>query len=291
MRRLTVNSLVLVALGALAALRAPPAAAQTGPADLAKDAAEVGIVFLGDAGNGDDMQYAVGRAMAAWCATHRCDVVAYLGDNFYPTGVRSSHDRQWQNKFELPYADVRVPFRPILGNHDYYGHQRAELVYRSERWWMPARFYHYELGAGIATMVGIDTQRFSRTQAGRLSAVLATPNRGWTVVYGHFPVYSYGAHGGPDKLRATLEPMLTGHARFYLCGHDHDQQVIEAPDGVTYVVSGGGGAETRGVEGGPGAVFTREGRGFGYLSLTATTATLRMLDENGVVLFEKVYPR
>ena len=278
-------------LGAVvAALLGPfPAVAATGPADLARDAGEVGIVFLGDAGNGDDAQYAVGRAIGAWCGQHRCDVVAYLGDNFYPKGVRSAHDRQWQTKFEAPYADLHLPFRPILGNHDYYGRQQAQLVYRSERWWMPARFYHYEVGAGLATMIGIDTQRFSPEQAGRLQAVLADSKSPWTIVYGHFPVYSYGMHHGPAKLRAKLEPLLAGHAAFYLCGHEHDQQVIEAPDGVTYVVSGGGGAETRSVEEGPGAVYTREGHGFGYLSLNATSATLRMLDENGVVLFEKVY--
>lgn len=272
-------------------LLAGVASATTGPADLAMTADEVGILFLGDAGNGDEAQYAVARAMEAWCTDHRCDVVAYLGDNFYPVGVRSTDDPQWQTKFEQPYANLRLPFRPVLGNHDYYGHQQAQLKYRSDRWWMPARFYHYEVGAGIVRMVGIDTQRFSGSQVDQLRQAIETPTTAWTVVYGHYPVYSYGAHGGTAKLEKKLEPVLAGHAAFYLCGHEHDQQVIEAPDGVVHIVSGGGGAETREVQDGPGALYSREGHGFGHLTLTATAATVRMFDENGAVLFEKTWTR
>ena len=73
----------------------------------------------------------------------------------------ASRNPQWQTKFEQPYANLRLPFRPVLGNHDYYGHQQAQLKYRSDRWRMPARFYHYEVGAGIVRSVCSATQRRS----------------------------------------------------------------------------------------------------------------------------------
>jgi hypothetical protein len=74
-------------------------------------------------------QRAVAAAMGDVCARRGCDLILYLGDNFYPTGVTSTTDAQWTTKFEDVYVapSLAVPFWPVLGNHDY------GLVYDASR--------------------------------------------------------------------------------------------------------------------------------------------------------------
>src|SRR5206468_4319411 len=78
------------------------------------------FVALGDTGKGNDVQFAVGRAMADVCtARGGCVLALLLGDILYPGGADSATDPQWQKKFEEPYAPVPFPFYGALGNHDY----------------------------------------------------------------------------------------------------------------------------------------------------------------------------
>ncbi|MGH8370725.1 MAG: metallophosphoesterase, partial [Gammaproteobacteria bacterium] len=56
----------------------------------------VQFVAFGDAGTGTARQAALGRAMARVCADRGCDLALELGDNFYPRGVLSSDDPQFQ---------------------------------------------------------------------------------------------------------------------------------------------------------------------------------------------------
>ena len=106
----------------------------------------VHFIALGDTGEGNLEQYAVADVMAQVCADQGCDFVLLLGDNIYDTGVEALDDLQWQNKFELPYADLDLPFYAVLGNHDYgnaVDEERAnfQVAYSdlSEKWRMPGR--------------------------------------------------------------------------------------------------------------------------------------------------------
>src|SRR5688572_25019386 len=51
---------------------------------------EVRFVALGDAGEGNENQAAVGQMIATVCEERGCDFALYLGDNFYDTGVDSA---------------------------------------------------------------------------------------------------------------------------------------------------------------------------------------------------------
>lgn len=122
----------------------------------------VRFVAFGDAGQatqgGPAAQTAVGDAMAAVCAERGCDFALEFGDNFYLSGVTSTADAQWQSKFELPYANLKVPVFATLGNHDNSQgpgegsansrgnfqvgyHTAAENT--SKKWNMPARYYRF----------------------------------------------------------------------------------------------------------------------------------------------------
>lgn len=122
----------------------------------------VRFVAFGDAGQasqaGPTAQTAVGNAMAEVCAERGCDLALEFGDNFYLSGVQSTTDTQWQDKFENPYANLKVPVFATLGNHDNSNsagegsnnargdiqvayHSAAENVNR--KWNMPARYYRF----------------------------------------------------------------------------------------------------------------------------------------------------
>src|SRR5882672_10644893 len=67
------------------------------------------------------------------------------GDNFYPDGVKTVDDKQWQTSFEKVYtADgLQCPWYVVLGNHDYHSNPQAEVEYSktNKRWQMPSRYY------------------------------------------------------------------------------------------------------------------------------------------------------
>jgi tartrate-resistant acid phosphatase type 5 len=53
-------------------------------------------------------------------------------------------------------------------------------------------------------------------------------------------------HGNNTNLFKSLKPILeAGHIDLYLTGHDHDYERFAPVNGVTYIVSGGGGASLR----------------------------------------------
>ncbi len=258
------------------------------------------VVLLGDAGKGNDGQRSVAAAVAGWCAARPCDLVAYLGDNLYPDGAKTADDPIFAEKFELPWAPVNLPFYVALGNHDHYGDPDAEIAYAktSTKWIQPAR--HYAFSKGLADFFVVDTGKgedgeIPPEQLGWLASGLAASTAAWRVVYGHHPIHSSGLHGTAKLMVETVEPVLqAGKADFYLCGHDHDLEVIDSEKRPVEIVSGGG-ASTREVN--PpvaGSVYLASSVGFGYLVLGAESATLTMVEvsaSGSKAAFERTWTR
>ncbi len=112
---------------------------------------ELDFLAVGCTGSGDANQSRVAQAMEQECVRKRPDAVLYLGDNFYPHGVSSPDDPQWQSKFENMFSGPclsATKFYAIPGNHDYAGSVAAQIQYTAmqNRWVMPARFYRLEWG-------------------------------------------------------------------------------------------------------------------------------------------------
>ncbi|QQD19106.1 metallophosphoesterase [Spongiibacter nanhainus] len=128
----------------------------------------VRMILIGDSGSGSDGAYAVGQAIEKVCAARGCDLVLGLGDNIYESGVSSVMDPQFEEKFELPFEPVDLPFYMVLGNHDnseFFGGDGAgnangdfqvDYHYRdaeypdearlTSRWKMPERNYRFTEG-------------------------------------------------------------------------------------------------------------------------------------------------
>ena len=88
------------------------------PEDSASVEPVVTFAAFGDSGKGNEGQKQVADAVVAKCKKDGCDFIMLLGDNIYNSGVDSVNDPQWQEKFEIPYKDLDVVFKPALGNHD-----------------------------------------------------------------------------------------------------------------------------------------------------------------------------
>ena len=278
----------------------PPTPAGGGP----PAAVDLRFFAVGDTGTGEPDQFAVGRAIAEKCRTSRCDFGVLLGDNFYPDGVTSADDPQWQSKFERPYAELLAAgqrFFAVLGNHDYadgadlgrgahqVAHSRAD-----PRFVLPAP--HYTFAEGPARFVALDTQMLLardevHAEQERLLTSAAAHSGGtprpWLIGLGHHPYLSNGTNGNaPRRLARFLEDVVCRHADLYLAGHDHNLQVLSAPGcGALLVVSGGGGYATYAVGDRQPALFQAQTLGFAYVIVTAQTLRVEMIDGGGQTLF------
>jgi hypothetical protein len=220
------------------------------------------------------------------------DIALTFGDNFYPAGMASPDEERWDRDFERLYGPMRIRFFPTLGNHDWaLADSPASEIARTARskvWQMPAERYTFT--AGPAQFFAIDTNLISHAQLDWLDREIANSTARWKIVYGHHPIYSYGAHEDEVAVRDVLLPLLRGRVDFYLCGHDHDLQHIAAEEGVHFVLAGGGGAQTRPVTPGPKSLFAASKNGFAVVEATKTTATVMLMDEDLNVLHRFTLP-
>ena len=278
------------------------------------------VLAIGDFGSAHPPQSQVARAMTDYCLQHslRPEWLLLLGDNFYKNTQAGGGltEARWKTGFEdmYPPSSFSGACPAILGNHDYHDTpegERLQLEYHqkgSGRWTMPAKWYRLEL-ADLATFLFIDTNLRSvsgktnasnplqktgcltaeeeTTQWDWLQAQLASPRKPLTLVLGHHPVYSNGAHGDTPELVARLAPLLQKHrVPLYLAGHDHDLQHLELEGLCTsFVISGGGGAKIRALKNTSRKVpFAKPIFGFSHLHLRRNQLELRHLDEHGTLL-------
>lgn len=202
---------------------------------------------IGDSGTGDATQ----ATMAQVLTNLKPNLVLHTGDVVYPRGA----DCFYQSRFYQPYQNLisAVPFYPTLGNHDLKS-QQGKAYFTTFA--LPAnnpeqseRFYSFD--AGSVHFVSLDSELYhgdgdvtAQQQKSWLEHDLASTKQPWKVVYLHRPLYSSGEHGGDSTIRDDLAPVFAKyHVNVVFAGHDHDYERFHPIDGVTYIVTGGGGQE------------------------------------------------
>lgn len=245
------------------------------------DAGPTGTVtfgVLGDSGTDTAAQH----TMASVLAAQEPQLVLHTGDVVYPRGAACFY----QARFYDPYSNLlgSVPFYPVVGNHDLKSQGGKPFFTTFD---LPAnnpqhseRYYSFD--AGPVHFVALDSELYhgdggggvtAATQKAWLEQDLQQTKQPWKVVYLHRPLYSSGEHGGDTKIRADLAPIFARYGvNVVFSGHDHDYERFKPMDGVTYIVSGGGGAALYTVKPGPQTAFAAKADNI--LKVTASPARL-----------------
>ena len=180
------------------------------------------------------------------------DFALLLGDNAYPAGFRDLNDPQFSLFTDVVAGNSKLQHHMILGNHDYVGNISSEIAFSQvdSRWDLPSRYYRrlYETDGVKLCLLFIDTIEFDQPQVDWLRQQLTTAecetNTAWTIVSGHYPIWTTGNYHDSPELKAQLVPLLQEFkVPLYLCGHEHLHEVFF--DGVTVQVVSGANADPR----------------------------------------------
>lgn len=211
------------------------------------------FAILGDSGNGRS----VTRHLVARIGEFHPDVVLHVGDLAYERATRASLYAQFYD----PIAELAssVPVWVVPGNHDLLdgGLDLARFFGIADSPDQPSPFVRTVRSAGVvvtslnsnAPPLPFTTARASVAQGFAASA----PSPWWRLAFFHHPPFPGEGRGRNELVYWLVQPLLLrSHVDVAFTGHSHNFQrslplglVGTDPEGVRYVVSGGGGGELR----------------------------------------------
>lgn len=229
--------LTAIAAGALIGLTAATSALATSQAPggaPAPSGESVRFLVKGDWGTGSSAQAAITKRM---CASHAATPASFIlttGDNFYSpdgTATRATFDRP-----EACLLATGLPWRATWGNHDIGGTSTATRLGSPKRW--------YSFAQGPMRVIVLDgNQPSSSAQLAFLKRTLERAKEPVRIVSIHQPPYTAGLHAPDTTQQRLMVPLFRKHGvSLVLSGHNHSYERI-VRDGITYIVSGGGGAQ------------------------------------------------
>lgn len=257
------------------------------------------FIVVGDFGRvGDYYQKQVATEMGHAMNVLDANFVVSVGDNFYPNGVASTADYHWNATYEQIYTDPSLykDWYVALGNHDYHGNVQAQIDYTqvSRRWNMPSRYYAKTLSLNDndkLLLVIMDTSPYmdgyhknpdkyngikeqdTLAQRKWLEKTLSANDKSikWKIVVGHHPMYS-GGHRKDSKDTKLFEQKFAAFfdkhkVDAYLCGHEHDLQIIKPAKRYTTQFLSGAGSEIRPSGSTDGTIFAASQPGFMTFSI------------------------
>ncbi|HEV8564397.1 MAG TPA: metallophosphoesterase [Actinomycetota bacterium] len=196
------------------------------------------FVVIGDFGEGNTDESAIAAAIRSFDQTDPLDGFVTTGDDVYDSGDPADFDAAWRQPFGW-VQDSKIPIVASLGNHDVRtdgGRPVMELL------GMPGRWYTETFGP-VQFVVLDANDPTNPDQLTFLRESLATSTARWQVVVFHQPAFSCGPHGSTAEVDILWVPVFERYGvDLVLNGHDHDYQRFAPIDGVTYIVSGGGGS-------------------------------------------------
>lgn len=278
------------------------------------------FLVVGDFGRvGDYFQKDVAREMGHATIVLNADFILSVGDNFYPDGVQSTQDYHWISSFETIYSDPALyrPWYVALGNHDYRGNVQAQIDYSnvSRRWNMPARYYSktFKTNDGDQVlMIVMDTNPYigsyhkhpekylgiaeqdTKAQTQWLEKTLSeNKSAKWKIVVGHHPLYSGGMrknHKDTEEFQQKFADLFDKHkVDAYICGHEHDLQIIKPKGRYTTQLLSGAGSEVRTTGKREGTVYASDAPGFLTVSLLKNKMLVQVVKadaDKGEVLYK-----
>lgn len=241
------------------------------------------------------------------------DFVLNAGDNFYTFGVGSTSDAQWTNSWYNRYSigtKLTVPWFSILGNHDHYGNSDAQIAFSkstkagAKYWIMPDEFYSVDVTGASGKkfkMVFTDTITVGASDLTWVTGQVQDAAADFVLAVGHYHIYSQGGRG--DNSDSNMQKLnniwkASPKVKSYICGHEHDMQLLRA-NGIDYSLIGGGGRAIDFSETSPGTKAEKVyyNRNYGYavyeVDMTARTitTTYNIFSKTGAKVETKVFSR
>ena len=257
------------------------------------------FLVLGDFGRvGNYYQQDVARELGHATVALDAEFIVSVGDNFYPNGVASTTDFHWISSFETIYTDpsLYMDWYVALGNHDYRGNVQAQIDYTniSRRWNMPARYYsktfevnddekmllivmdtnpyidgYYEDPEKYRDIAEQDTAKQTQWLIEQLGTT--DPQVKWKVVIGHHPLYSGGKRKDSEDTKLFEQKFASLFDQYrvdaYICGHEHDLQIIKPQGRFTTQFLSGAASEVRASGNREGTIFAAAEPGFMAFSI------------------------
>lgn len=223
---------------------------------------EVKFIVFGDSGNGSAQQKQLAKVML----DYKFDLMLHTGDVAYNSGKET----ELQKYFFDIYSEhlKRAPMYPSPGNHDYQTQQASpylaafELPTNALRTKDKERYYSFD--KENIHFVALDTNtplyevstKVADDMGDWLEKDLSDSNsdgkKKWKIVYFHHPPYSSGKEHGEDlRVQQKLVPIFEKYGvDVVFSGHEHNYErtcelrsgKCEVGNGITYIVTGGGGA-------------------------------------------------
>ncbi len=303
------------------------------------------FIVMGDTGEGNEDQKKVAEGARERCReAGGCHGMLMLGDNIYDTGPESAQDEQFRTKVDEPYRELkygkpfaqggkkdrkRLPIYVSLGNHDLGGlGLESELVdyyleYAEQHDWFYYPEEYWEKKVGPVHLMSLHTNplayegRLTEEHGAMVDRVLEETDAEWTVVFGHHPYRSNGAHGNageyeniPGDLtffggeyRDWLNEHVCDRVDFLFTAHDHNRQWIRQMPELTGEALGNGegdspcethlsvsgaGAKTRDMKDrGNDLAFGEPSLGFMFVEFYPDKVNVEFCDSDGVVEWTK----
>lgn len=260
----------------------PPASASPNPATPL-----VRLAVLGDAGTREAMQAKVAAQVNAADTRGRpFDALLITGDLIYEEGDSDLTDASVVRPYARTFTKPEII--AAIGNHDIESDEGDDIMRRLGR---SGPVFVQDVGP--VRVITLDSNNVTEAQTEWLQRVLDQPRPAntWLVAFMHHPAYSSGQHGSEEEVRRAWGPVFAREdVDVVLAGHDHSYERTTPQNGVTYIVSGGGGAALYDVGRSSFTATSAKKHHFVDLTVFADRIEGRAIDDNGRVIDTFVIP-
>ncbi|MBI3804490.1 MAG: metallophosphoesterase [Nitrospirae bacterium] len=238
------------------------------------------FVVFGDCGSGMPAQDSVAALMEKLSFSFGL----IPGDVIYDRGTEAEFDPH----YFTPYKNVirHLPIFPVVGNHDVLDNNGVSF---KSHFYHPKENLYYDFHWGDTHFIALDSTYASfhspdPKQLAWLEQTLAASTAKWKIVYFHHPPYSNGEYGSESHALNNFVPLFEKYGvRVVFNGHAHSYERTHSMNGVTYIVTGGGGSPLTEVGSSAFTAFSASSYHLILGEMAGDTLTLKAIDPTGAV--------
>ncbi len=216
-------------------------------ATLEKIPGKFSFVVIGDNRSGDDIY----KKLVSLIVVRKPAFVVNTGDMIAIPGDKQAWTRFWEMS-----KPITMPYFLVVGNHDAHPNMPLSEKTYKEQVDLPGNELYYSFTAGNSLFIVLDSfiddqeKRIMGEQLKWLEAILANSTQKHKFVFLHHPLYTdpgkgHHSHDSIDKYPESRDRLAALFKKFgvdaVFSGHEHyyEKRIV---DGITYVITGGGGA-------------------------------------------------